>query len=216
MDYPIITYAEFNGTYLYVEGFIGFANAIVDVYLVNNSVGGDDLVGNNISSDGSTLGEYYGEGWIYLGTLTANADGNFSGWIDVTGKGVENCALITATATLSGKGTSEFGPDYQLIKWINVSAGITLFWQGDSLNATIYVHAYKDVKFIKVYWIKPSNFTITSMNGEYDDNGSIGNVYWWMFDSISEGETRYIYLKLNSTGDFWLLDAYNVGVDLVR
>lgn len=57
VDYPVITYAECNGTQLYVEGFIGdssgsgaFANTIVNVYLVKNSSGGDNLIGNNYSA----------------------------------------------------------------------------------------------------------------------------------------------------------------------
>ncbi|WP_048055565.1 choice-of-anchor U domain-containing protein [Methanotorris igneus] len=221
MDYPVITYAEFNGTYLYVEGFIGnesiggssnFANATVDIYLVKNPTEGDDLVGNNISSDGSVLSNHYGEGWIYLGSLTANGSGDFKGWINVSGKSVENRALITATATLNGS-TSEFGPDYKLIKKINISAGITLFWQGDHFNVTISVKAYNETHNIIVYWVKPNNTTISSMSGDYDSNGSSGNVYWWYFDKIGDEEVKHIYVNFNVTKDFRLSEAYIIGVD---
>ncbi len=74
VDYPVITYAEVIGNSLYVEGFVGdesadgssaFGSATIDIYLVNNLTGGDNLIGNNILSNGISQ-KYYGEGWIYL------------------------------------------------------------------------------------------------------------------------------------------------------
>jgi parallel beta-helix repeat protein len=223
VDYPVITYAEFNGTHLYVEGFINdesaetgssnFENAIVDVYLVKNSTGGDNLIGNNISSDGLTLNKYYGEGWIYLGSLTANSNGEFEGWLEVAGKGVEWYALITATATLNGN-TSEFGPNYLLVRKISVSTGITVFWQNDHYNATITVTALNETQHkITVYWIKPENLTINSMQGDYDYNNSYNNIYYWKFDVIKAGETKYVYLNLSASNECSLSEAYVIGID---
>jgi len=113
VDYPLITTAKLIGNQLYVKGFIndesanngssGFANAIVEIFLVKNSINGDNLVGNNYN------GKNYGEGWIYLGSLIADSNGNFNGYIDVSGKGIDSQSLISATTTLNGKGTSEFG-----------------------------------------------------------------------------------------------------------
>lgn len=113
VDFPVITTAKLIGNQLYVKGFINdesanngsssFANAIVEIFLVKNSINGDNLVGNNYN------GKNYGEGWIYLGSLTADGNGNFNGYIDVSGKGIDSQSLISATTTLNGKGTSEFG-----------------------------------------------------------------------------------------------------------
>ena len=224
IDYPVITYAEFNGTHLYIKGFINdesagagssnFTNAIVEVYLVKNSTGGDNLIGNNLSSNGSTLDKCYGEGWIYLGSLTADANGEFEGWINVAGKGVEWSALITATATLNGIGTSEFGPNYLLIKRINVSTSITIFWQNDHYNATIAVTAFNKTQYgVMVYWLKPENFTINSMSGDYNYTNNSGNIYYWRFDVIKAGETKYVYLNLSASNEYSLSEAYVIGVD---
>jgi parallel beta-helix repeat protein len=222
IDYPVITYAEFNGTHLYVEGFINdesagtgssnFANAIVEVYLVKNSTGGDNLIGNNISSGGSTLNKYYGEGWIYLGSITANSNGEFEGWLEVAGKGVEWSALITATATLNGN-TSEFGPDCLVIKKINVSVGLTVTQQNDQLNVTIYVKAYEDMHNITIYWIKPENLTVTSITGDFNLNGSTNDTYWWSFYNLNSGEVKWIHIDATPNGEFRLSDVYNIGVD---
>jgi hypothetical protein len=54
----------------------------------------------------------YGEGQTYLGFLTANANGNFSGSLDVTGKGLNAGDLVTATATDASNNTSEFGANF--------------------------------------------------------------------------------------------------------
>ncbi|WP_457550689.1 right-handed parallel beta-helix repeat-containing protein, partial [Archaeoglobus sp.] len=214
IDYPVITYAEFNGTYLYVEGYIGsnFSNATVDIYLVKNSTGGDNLIGNNVSSNGS-LNDSYGEGWMYLGRLMANSSGDFEGWINVEGKGIENYALITSTATLNGIGTSEFGPDYLIVKKVNVTVGITAFWQNDHLNVTITVKPYRDLRNINVYWIKPENVTVINVSGDYDANVTLGNYYSWEFYSLSAGEIKRIYINATISGEVSLVNVYNIGVD---
>ena len=221
VDYPIITYAELNGSELYVEGFIkkesagtgssNFSNAVVDIYLVKNSTGGDNLVGNNVFSNGSILSKHYGEGWIYLGSLTAT-NGKFNGTIDVTGKGVEYYVLITATSTLNGN-TSEFGPNYLLIKRIDVLAGITAYQLNDDLSVTISVKAYRDMYNVRVYWIKPENFTVLSISGDYDSNGTYNNVYWWNFSELREGDLKQIRMNITIDGDARISDVYSIGVD---
>ena len=98
MDYPVFQSANLSGTTLTISGYIGiatpdtdFANAQVDIY----------------KSDGA------GPGRVYLGTLTADANGNFSGPIDVTGTGLIATDMISGTASDDvTKSTSEFGLDF--------------------------------------------------------------------------------------------------------
>ena len=99
MDYPVFTSASISGTTLTVAGYVGsaagqttFAGARVEVFV----------------SDGSNAN---GPGQTYLGFLTADASGNFSGTL--TGvTGVSNGSTpITATATDGSGNTSEFGPN---------------------------------------------------------------------------------------------------------
>jgi hypothetical protein len=100
MDYPVFTSAALNGAILAVDGYVGsaanqatFANSRVEVFKSD-----DDATG-------------YGEGKTYLGFLTSDASGNFSGTLDVTGKGLNPGDKITGTATDGLNNTSEFGPN---------------------------------------------------------------------------------------------------------
>jgi len=101
MDFPVSTLASLSGTTLTVSGYVGsapnqatFANARVELFKADNDPTG------------------YGEGQTYLGFLTADANGNFSGSLDVTGKGLNVGDRITGTATDAGNNTSEFGANY--------------------------------------------------------------------------------------------------------
>ena len=212
MDYPVITYAELDGTELYVEGFIGsseasatFANAVVEIYLVRNSTAGDNLLGNNWSS--AELPKHYGEGFVYLGTISADPSGNFSGSIDVGGKGVDWASQLTAIATLNGN-TSEFGPNFSLKRKLNLSAEVEV----ESMNVSIKVKAFEKARNVKVYWQKPSGIEIASMSGDYNDTGNDGDFYWWKFNKIDAGEEKFVYLNLSGVA-FSLSEALNVGVD---
>ncbi len=216
IDYPIIANAYITGTSLLLTGFIGNEStgantsftATVEVYLVRNSTNGDSFIGNNLSST-SVLSKHYGEGWIYLGEVNA-VNGVFSGTIDVTGKGLDQNSYISAISR-SGCGTSEFGPVYYMLKKVNVTAGITVFWDGESFNATLSVTAHNDADFLRVYWIKPTNATLLTATGDFDSGGSSGDVYWWQFNSMPAGTTKHVYLRLD--GDFSMIEALNIGVD---
>jgi len=101
MDFPVFTSAVLSGTTLTVAGYVGsapnqatFANSRVEVFTSDNDAGG------------------YGEGQTYLGFLTADANGNFSGTLDVTGKGLNAGDKISGTATDAGSNTSEFGSNF--------------------------------------------------------------------------------------------------------
>jgi len=113
MDFPVFTSASLNGTSLTVSGYVGsaanqatFANARVEVF----------------KSDNDTSG--YGEGQTYLGFLTTNASGNFSGSLDVTGKGLNAGDRITGTATDAGNNTSEFGANVAVIGYADLSLSL--------------------------------------------------------------------------------------------
>jgi hypothetical protein len=202
IDYPVITRAYFDGTHLHIRGFIGnetqgsssgFAYATVEIYLVTNLIGGDNLMGNDISSDGSVLSNYYGEGWIYLGALTADKSGNFEGIIDVSGKMIKNGALVTATATLPNIGTSEFGPDYEILRYCNLKASIELTNEGYNVSLILY----NNTQNVYVYWDKPNGINVINISGDYNENGIYGNIYWFKFNAININETKNIIIKTN-------------------
>jgi serine protease AprX len=101
MDYPVISSASLTGCWLNVTGYVGsaanqsaFANARVEFF--------------KAAADSSG----YGEGQAYLGALTTNASGNFSGI--VSGNGFNASDRLTATATDSNSNTSEFGANFQV------------------------------------------------------------------------------------------------------
>lgn len=98
MDYPVFTSAVLSGSTLTVSGYVGsapsqslFANARVEIFISDNDSSG------------------YGEGRSYLGFLMADANGDFSGSLTVSGLSVGD--RITGTATDPGNNTSEFGPN---------------------------------------------------------------------------------------------------------
>jgi hypothetical protein len=96
LDHPVFTTAGLNGTALNLTGYVGtapsqtaFAGATVQVF----------------KSDLDATG--FGEGRAFLGTVTADANGNFSGTLTVGGLAVGD--KITGTATDPANNTSEFG-----------------------------------------------------------------------------------------------------------
>ncbi len=222
VDYPVITKAELSGDTLYVEGFIGnestggspaFAGAEVELYLVKNSTAGDNLEGNNYT-DNTPLADSYGEGYLYLGSLTANASGYFSGAINVSGKGVEAGALITSTATLSNYGTSEFGRNTKVVLYRNVSAEIELIPAGDCVNLTLTVRAFnKPQRNVMLFWDQPAWSTITGMSGSYASHAVNGSLHRWVFPTVIPGSPEQVLLSLSCSGDFQIKQVYQVGVD---
>jgi choice-of-anchor C domain-containing protein len=110
MDHPVFTAAALAGGELFISGYIGtapndtdFANARVEVFVSDNDAGG------------------FGEGHTYLGFVTADASGNFSGRLTVPG-GVTitpGTTRVTGTATDTANNTSEFGAN------VTVTAGIS-------------------------------------------------------------------------------------------
>ncbi len=96
MDAPILTGANLVGNDLTVAGYVGsaanqttFANSRVEFFKTTAS-----------SS-------------IFLGALTTDANGNFSGTLDVTGLGLSQSDPIIATATDPNGNTSEFSLSFE-------------------------------------------------------------------------------------------------------
>lgn len=213
IDYPIITTANLKNDNLTIKGYIGdetgssnFAYATVEIYLVKNSSDGDNLIGNNVSSDGSILSNKYGEGWTYLGTIIADEDGNFNGTINVSGKGVDDGSIITATTTINGRGTSEFGRNYVMIKrFFNIIGTIIMLSDGYNIS----VKSYNNTQNVYAYWYKPDNIGVINISGDYDENGTNGNTYWFKFNTLNANETKNITIKTNIS----TIEGLIIGID---
>jgi len=107
IDYPIFTSATLNGNVLTVAGYVGtaagqtsFAGATVEIFEAANDGNNDGPI-----VAGTTASVAHGELGRYLGALTANASGGFSGTLTVTNLTGGN--QLAGTAWLSAKGTSE-------------------------------------------------------------------------------------------------------------
>ncbi len=105
MDFPVFTSAALGGSTLTVSGYVGlgpnqatFAGAVIEIFKA--APGAGDTSGPNT----------YGEGQTYLGTLTADANGNFTG--SLAASGLLAGDRITATARDASGNTSEFGVNY--------------------------------------------------------------------------------------------------------
>jgi len=98
MDFPVFTSVSLSGTNLTVAGYVGsaanqstFAGARVEIFVADTTSAGN------------------GEGKTYLGFLTTNANGNFSGAFTGVSGIAAGTTRITATATDASNNTSEFG-----------------------------------------------------------------------------------------------------------
>ncbi|WP_442510878.1 VCBS domain-containing protein [Novipirellula sp. SH528] len=100
MDSPVVGTANLVSNDLLLTGYVGSA--------ANQATFANSRVEFFISDESSA----YGSGQTYLGELTTDASGNFSGTLDVTGLGLTQSASITATATDSSGNTSEFGVNF--------------------------------------------------------------------------------------------------------
>ncbi len=96
MDFPVLTTSSVSGSTLTVAGYIG-----------TNPAGDTDFAGTRVEIFLSTNETTHGEGQTYLGFLTADANGLFTGAIAL-GTTVNVGDHLTATATSTTNNTSEF------------------------------------------------------------------------------------------------------------
>ncbi|MDQ2771734.1 MAG: T9SS type A sorting domain-containing protein [Bacteroidota bacterium] len=156
INYPIITYARvatLASTSVSVGGYVGsaagqtaFAGATVDFYTADNVPANN--TGQVLAGDGRSVA--HGEGRTYVGSLTADASGNFAGTLTVPANTLPNVGpassgQFTATATLvptvaapgtPNYGTSEFSPNVPIIIAADVYATITGVSGGVNASAT--------------------------------------------------------------------------------
>ena len=125
MNFPVFTSVSVSGTTLTVSGYVGtapgqaaFAGARVEIFKSDNDPSG------------------YGQGQTYLGFLTADASGNFSGSLTVSGLSVGD--RITATATDTANDTSEFSPNAVIANGPVVN--LDPDGRGITYNATYYAN----------------------------------------------------------------------------
>ncbi|WP_412027145.1 beta strand repeat-containing protein [Deinococcus yunweiensis] len=132
-DYPIFTATSLSGTTLTVAGFVGsaagqsvFGGSLIEIFTADNAPATQN--GVIIVGDGQSVP--HGEGRTYLGSLTADASGNFSGTLTVSG--VVPTDQLTATATLNNN-TSEFSANMPFYPDLTISKTHTGTWtQGDT------------------------------------------------------------------------------------
>ncbi len=96
MDFPVFTESSVSGSTLTVAGYIGV-----------NPLGDTDFAGARVEMFLSSNDGAYGEGQVFLGFLTADANGRFSGTLTLT-TAVQVGDHLTATATSTTNQTSEF------------------------------------------------------------------------------------------------------------
>jgi trimeric autotransporter adhesin len=200
MNYPILKRVTLNGTTLRLQGYIGtaaqttasaaFGNATIEVFKANND-------GNNngkiIATD--SLNVPHGEGETYLGSITADANGNFDRSITVSG--VTSTTLLTATATNTVGNTSEFS------NAVITNADVQLFKRITAINGkTTNPNDNTDLSTSTVLSPFPSTYPIVGAN-----NG--GKV-------ISGDEIEYTIYFINSGGsqaqDFRICDKLNANL----
>ena len=137
MDYPIFTLGTLaaDGTTLHIKGYVGsaagqtsFANATIELFKANNDANQN---GEVIAGDGKSLA--HGEGQTYLGTITADASGNFDVTLTVAGMAIgqpltataSRCASNPCAGSTAAGNTSEYSANFALTPiGINVSGTV--------------------------------------------------------------------------------------------
>jgi len=121
MDYPIMTKVTYDGSTLHIEGFVGnaandsdFSNAMLEVYIADDDGNNDGEV-----SDLNTTSVAHGEGKTFLFECTSDGSGNFD--CDYSDSSFDATQELTMTATLNSEGTSEFGPNHNVVLFPNIS-----------------------------------------------------------------------------------------------
>ena len=222
MDYPVFTSASLVGSQLAVAGYVGsapnqatFANASVEVFKASED---GDNNGEIVVGDG--LSVPHGEGRTYLGTLVADASGNFSGTLTVSGVAAGD--RLTGTAAEPGGSTSEFGAnvtvagqilDGNIYEDVNGNGSVGDDGVG---RGSVTVRLYRDggdgepdgVDDLLV------GTTTTDTAGHYAISATNG-VYWLAVDSKTVSPSAG--LKVGSVqGDVWAEQTYGAAGSVRR
>ena len=114
IDYPVITAIAKDAATgrLRVTGYVGsapgqtqFGGATIEIYSANNADTNQN--GPVVVGDGQSVA--HGEAQFFVGTVTADANGNFDDLITNLARNISNGDNITSTAYLPAYGTSECG-----------------------------------------------------------------------------------------------------------
>ncbi len=87
----------------------------------------------------------------------------------------------------------------------NLRASIGITPQGYNIS----VESYNDTQNVYVYWYKPDNIGVINISGDYDENGTNGNTYWFKFNTINTNETKNIAIETNIS----TMDGLIIGID---
>ncbi|WP_290623981.1 MULTISPECIES: hypothetical protein [unclassified Archaeoglobus] len=172
-------------------GSYDISSATIRIYFENGSLAESGVMNMNTTDPSSP------SFWKLFDYSTVLSQGNYT--VNVTA--VESNG-VNYTASLKLSCSVPITPR-------NVTATLSM----NSSMIKLDIYAAEDVSGIRVYWIKPGNLSITSMTGDFDVNGTSGSVYWWEFNNIAAGTTKHVYITVSGTGDFSMLQAFNIGVD---
>jgi hypothetical protein len=186
MNFPLFTTASLTDNTLSVAGFVGsaanqttFASARVEIF----------------KSDDDDTG--YGEGRTYLGFLTTDVYGNFSGTLNVNGKGLSAGDKLTATATSGTNNTSEFGLNIVVNNSAPVLSGANnltsinedLASNAGTLVSTLIANKITDGDSGALSGIAVTAVVNTNGTWQYSTNG--GST-WSNFGTLSATESRLL------------------------
>ena len=194
MDHPVFAAASLTGNTLTVIGHVGsaagqatFANARVEIF--------------KASADSNA------EGRTFLGFLTTNASGNFSGLVAVTGLSASD--LIVGTATDTSNNTSEFGVSSAITDLtppiVVVNAGANLS-EGATLNIDNTALRYDDAD-------QPAanvTFTITTgaAHGQLELTSGPGvAITSFTQDDIDNNRVVFVHDGSDTTSDWFNFDV---------
>lgn len=200
IDYPIITLVALSPVNsLYVQGFVGsapnqtqFANAVIEVF---KGKGNGNENGEVIFGDGSSVPHLEGE--RYLGTLIADANGNFSGILMVSGINAGDGIVATATDALGN--TSEFGASYFTQGIVVLPLTIRNFSATKKDNSVLINWATAEESIGQSFIIERSfnNRDFFAIGKIAAKGNSSGNTYYGFTDNQPQQGINYYRLKQN-------------------
>jgi len=195
---PTIQSNNLTGNTLTISGDSAGANASVEIFKADSS---------------STEGE------VYLGSLTADGSGNFSGNLDVTGKGLSVGDPLVGTTTHTTNNTSEFSfPDTTLPVELSrftassVDGGVRLRWRTETETHNLGFNLYRSelvdgpYTLVNASLIPGAGTDATPHDYSLIDEGvTPGKTYFYYIENVDfEGntdESHIIRVKIDREAD---------------